>query len=593
MDARPMRLTSLLIIVGTLLACALPDNLSAPDSQPPPIVSPIPPSSPTSSQQTWPLKDMTTRPQIWFGPLDPPEWSQANPGTEGYDFFQLFHAGAPWPRSSEAVRVMVLYPVWLDGLATPSQLQQVFADLRQRQIAVAFESGPLSEHGQCNAATIEGFSGAGAAKHIAQRIQANGGVLYAMEMEHGFDAATYYDPACRMTPREIAQDAAKTIAAVRQVFPDVIVGSIETAELDPGAVADWLDVYQQVTGRPLGFFHLDVNFNIPDWAKKARAIQDLVQSRGVPFGIYYIGDPADPTDAAWYERARQHIEDFEILQAGQPDHAIFQSWDPRPQQLLPEDQPGTYTHFVLDYLRPRSSLSLTVNQGVASGSLTTADGTPIAEASVEISALPLSGQGGWADYTLSSVVPEGATSADVGLRVNTECQCSGPAQLRLGSITYMESGQTVSQVPNSRFSTGLQGWGIWGAVSTQLTGGENGTGRALAVSAGPGQDAGVNSDSFIVHNGRTFDLTFRARVDPPTQASGYFDIVFLSDAGEVQRMTVPIEVARLAIGSAVTQPGGSYKLAWAPPGSGTYQVRAWFGGNDSAWPAVAEQELGP
>jgi hypothetical protein len=593
MEARPVSLTSLLLIVGTLLACAVPDISPAPSSQPPSTVSPMPPSPPTSSPQAWPLKDMTARPQIWFGPLDPPEWSQANPGVEAYDFFQLFHTGSPWPRTSDAVRVMVLYPVWLDGLATPSQLQQVFADLRQRQIAVAFESGPLSEHGPCNAGTIEGFSGAGAARHIAQRIQANGGVLYAMEMEHGFDAATYYDPACSMTPQEIAQDAARTIASVRQVFPDVIVGSIETADLDPAAVADWLSAYQQVTGEPLGFFHLDVNFNIPDWAKKARAIQDVVQARGVPFGIYYVGDPADPTDSAWYDHARERMEAFEILQGGQPDDAILQSWNPRPQRLLPEDQPGTYTNFVLSYLRPRSSLSLTLDQGVAGGGLYRAGGAPIPNASIEFSALPLSGQGVWADDTLSGVVPEGATAADVGFRVNTECNCSGPAHFSLGSVSYIENGQGSSQVPNSRFANGLQGWGTWGAGSARLTQGENGTGRALSVGAESSQDVGLNSDSFAVHAGLPFAITFRVRVDPLTQASGYFDIVFLSDAGEVQRMTLPIEVARLAIGSAVTQSDGSFALGWAPPGSGTYQVRAWFNGNDEVWPAVAEQTLGP
>ncbi len=572
MDSRQARLPCLLVLFAALLACALPTGLGAPPVEQPTTASSIPSSPATGPTPAWPLKDMTTRPQIWFGPLDPPEWSQANPGVGGYDYFQLFHAGAPWPRASEAVRVMVLYPVWLDSLATPSQLQQVFADLRQRHIAVAFESGPLTEHGPCNAGTIEGFSGAPAAKRIAQRIQANGGVLYAMEMEHGFDAATYYDPACRMTPQEIAKDAAQTISAVRQVFPDVVVGSIETADLDPAAVSDWLSAYQEVTGEPLGFFHLDVNFNIPDWAEKARAIQDVVQPRGVPFGIYYIGDPADASDAAWYDHARQRMEAFEVLQGGQPDDAIFQSWNPQPQQLLPEEQPGTYTNFVLNYLRPRSTLGLALHQASAGGSLTLMDGTPIPNASIELSVLPLSGPGGWADYTLNGVVPDGATTADVGFRVNTECGCSGPAHFSLGSVSYVEGGQTGSRVPNSRFGSGLQGWGTWGAGSAQLTGGENGTGRALSVAAESGQDVGLNSDTFAVQAGQPFDLTFRARVDPPTQASGYFDIVFLNDAGEVQRMTLPIEVTRLAVGTAMTQSDGGYMLQWAPPGNGTYRV---------------------
>lgn len=536
---------------------------------------------------------MTAGPQIWFGPLDPPAWSQANPGGGAYDFFDLFSEDAPWPQSSEAVRVMLLYPTWLSGTASRTQLERVFDDLRRRRIAVAFESGPLTEHGPCNAATIEGFAGAPPAERIARNIRAAGGVLYSMSLEHGFDAAMYGDPACRMSPTEIARDVAGTIAAVRQVFPDVVIGSIETANLNVDDVEDWLTAYREVTGEELGYFHLDVNFNIPDWAERAKDIEDAVQARGVPFGIYYRGDADDASDEQWLGKAEDRFVEFEVIHGGHPDQPIFQSWDPRPGVLLPEDQPATFTHQILRYLRARSSLALELSGQTAAGLLTRADGTPLADAPIDLSALPLSGEGAFADFTLRGVVPGGATHADVGLRINTECDCSGPAHLVLASAAYIEEARSGNQVPNGDFGVGLQGWGAWGAGSAELASDEQGAGRALLIQAAPGQDVGLNSDSFAVTAGQPFTLTFRARVDPPSAASGYFDIVFLNDAGEVQRLTIPIAVTRVTVGAVRTAADGTFALPLQGLPSGAQELRAWFAGNDDVWPAVAEQAFTP
>jgi hypothetical protein len=581
--------------VVALIACSFPAQVSMPPTE-------TGGSAPTGSGASqpgqprvppWPLKDMSVRPQIWFGPMDPPEWSTANPGVEGYDYMQLFDPLAPWPRTAEAVRVMVLFPVWLDGGVSDSQLEMVINNLRARRIGVAFESGQLTEHGACNAGTIEGFNGVPGVSRVAERIQSAGGVLYAYAMEHGFDAASYYDPACRMTPQKIAADSAKTAAAVHALFPEAIIGSIETANLEPDTVAEWLDAYQRAAGEPLGFFNLDVNFNISDWAERARKIQDLVQARGIDFGIYYIGDPADPTEEAWYDHARDRMVEFEVVRGGRPDYALFQSWNPHPWKLLPEDQPGTYTHFVASYLRPRSRLSLQISQGVATGVLALEDGSPVANATVELSARPVTGEGVYADYTLTGVVPEAMTHADVGVRINTECSCSGPANLIVGSASYIEQGQGASQIPNGRFTSGMQGWGAWGAGHTELTRGENGSGQALLMAAAAGQDIGLNSGDFVVHPGQTFDLTFRARVDPPTNGSGYFAVFFLSDAGEGQRFILPFAVASSPVGTATTHDDGTFSLLLKGLPAGTTSVQAWYGGDDQVWPGAASTEYTP
>jgi len=590
MRRRDPRVATLVLSAAAVWACTLGSVVSP---QPTASSRPVTPSGPAvGSSQSWPMKDMSIRPQIWFGPLDPIDWRTNVPGGTGYDFFSLFSEGAPWERAAEATRVMVLYPIWLDS-ASREQIQRVIDDLRRRRIAIAYECGPLTQHGQCNAGTIEGFSGPASNRRIAQNIKNAGGVLYSMEMEHGFDAATYYDPACRMTPLEIAQDASRTIAAVREVFPNVKVGSIETGNLNVDDIAAWVSAYREVTGEELAYLHLDIPYYVPDWAKRAKAIESHVRSRGIDFGIYYLGDLDDTSDEQWVGRAEQRFVEYEVVAGGQPDHAMFQSWNPHPMSLLPEDQPATFTWLITRYLRTRSALTLDLSEGVASGSLTLVDGTPLANSPIELSITPLGGQGVFADFKVTGVVPQFATTADVGLRINTECNCSGPATLALAKANYLEQGQSSNQVPNGTFASGLNGWGIWGVGNAQLGPGESGAGHALHIEAAAGQDVGLNSDVFVVTPGKAFTLIFRARVDPPTQNSGYFDIIFLNDSGESKRYTVPIQVASAVLGSAQTAADGGYFINMNGLPAGIVLLRAWFNGNEDVWPAMAGQDLTP
>jgi hypothetical protein len=261
--------------------------------------------------------------------------------------------------------------------------------------------------------------------------------------------------------------------------------------------------------------------------------------------------------------------------------------------LLPEDQPGTFTYLLTRYLRPRPALELRVEDGQATGRLTEADGTPLGDASIELSYVPSEGESPYHDFVLEGVVPEAATRADVGLRINMECNCSGPARIRLGSVTYRQEGEGGSRVPNPGFSNGLDGWGLFGGAAGRLEPGEGGAGRALLLDLAPGQPAGLNSGLFEVTPGVGFVLTFRARVDPPTSGSGYFDIIFQNDRGEVGRLTIPIEVPRIGIGSTRTEEDGSFSLTLPPLPAGAHRIRAWFGGSDSLWPAAAEQPWSP
>jgi hypothetical protein len=410
-----------------------------------------------------------------------------------------------------------------------------------------------------------------------------------MDLEHAFDAGTYYDANCFMSPAEIAADAARTIAAVRAVFPDVKIGSIETADLDPGAVSTWLAAYADVMGEELDYFHLDINFSRVDWAARALEIERVVQSRGVEFGIIYFGNHDDASDEAWLAHTEQRFVEYEIIAGGSPDHVIFQSWHMHPQALLPETQPGTFTNLILRYLRPRTVLTLEAIDDLAyTGSLSDESGNPISGAEIEIRVEPVSGAGFFADYTITGIVPEGTAFAVAGFRVNSECDCSGPAEFVLEQVVYTESGGSGGPIPNGNFASGMDFWGIWGSGAVSIVPSSNGTGGALKVSAQPGQDVGMNSGEIPATPGAEFTIVFTAQVSPVTRDSGYFDIIFLSATTELTRMTIPIAAAGVVVTTVHTGPDGSFQANLGDLPEGEYAITAWYAGNDDFWPDAGE-----
>ncbi|MEZ4595607.1 MAG: hypothetical protein R3C32_01550 [Chloroflexota bacterium] len=535
------RVTAVVLATCCAGLAALPADGQTPAPSPSATVLSAPPSA---------------SPQVWFGPLDPWSWDRFTPGSGPHQFDDLFEPGAPWQTVADRVAVFLLNNVWIDSFASDAELRTAVDALRSLHIGIWTEAGQLTETPTCNASTLEGFSGAEPARATLQRLRDAGGTLDAFGLEHGFDAATIYDLRCRMTPDDIARDTARTVAAVRSVFPDVAIGSVETANLDPELIATWLQAYRDATGEELGYFHLDPNYTIPDWAARAARIADVVRSRGIAFGITYAGDEADATDAAWLGHARARMLEYEVATGGSVDHAIFQSWHRHPARLLPETKRGTFTHLVAQYLRTRTSLTLVAGRGRAGGALMEAGGPPVAGATVTLVALPTRGDGLVADYRVTGTVPQGATRAVVGLRINTECDCSGRVAMRLDAVSYREGHGTRDLVPNGSFAGGFVGWGSWGTARARLVG--RGAATGLEVRATARQDYGLDSGAFRVRPGARFRATFTARVGPASAGHGYFDVVFLGRDGEVRRFTLPLAPASITVGRDRTDGAGTY-----------------------------------
>lgn len=227
----------------------------------------------------------------------------------------------------------------------------------------------------------------------------------------------------------------------------------------------------------------------------------------------------------------------------------------------------------------------------ASGTLSDQSGRPVVGADIRVALTPLEGPGTLESYTLTGTVPAQATQGSVGLRVNTECQCKGAADLALYDVAYAADGRSANLVPNGDFATGLRGWTFSGSSRIRLRRSDLGGGSMLRVLASSGQSLVADSAGFPVTAGDRFTVTFDSRVAPGSVGSGYFLVLFRGSPGEVGREQIPFAPASFALGTRTTDEKGFFRATFHPPGVelplGRVRVEAWFDGDQRFLPAYA------
>ena len=530
-----------------------------------------------SSQQQLTLA-VFAAPDVWFAPIGA---TSAIPVQGAADYFDLFTPSAPWSDAAAHVTVFKLYSAMLN--LDDTTLRNMFADLKRRHIALAIEWGPLDEPNRCGIG--EGFDGT-AALSYAQRIRDLGGSLQYIAFDEPYDGAALYQgpQACHWTPLQTAQNAAKNVAVIRSVFPDVVVGDIESL---PNGAADawlsgyeqWIDAWQAVTGKPLAFFHFDIDWST-EWQPGAAALTHAVRARHIPVGHIYNGNSGQ-SDAAWLALAEAHMEQFETHAGLIPDEAIFQSWEAYPKHLLPETDPTAFTYLIDRYFRARPALALTASSSTAQGTLTAA-AAPLTAAPLTLTSMPLSGPGTPDTYLQSGSVPAGTQYVVFGARVAQE-NCSSlalPAEFYLSAFT-LDAGSAGTL--HADFSGGLSGWGIWGDAAVAQV-----EGTSLHVQLALGQTMGLNSDPLpFSAAGAPYTFTVNAMIPTSSRGEGCAIAVFLDTSqSEISRTVIQVVPQAVALGSLQTDTNGAFAFSLTPQPS-PYVLWADYAGTDTLWPAAA------
>jgi hypothetical protein len=515
--------------------------------------------------------------QVWFAPMD---WfsREPPPGPHGYtkydDYMALFAENPPTVMSR--VQVFKFFAQTLSQ-ASDDDLRHLFEGLKREHIALALEIGLLTTTDRCGG-NVEGYDGQSAA-HLVRRIAALGGELAYVAMDepawygHVFTGAN----ACHAAIGDLARDAAANAATLKQIFPKVQVGDIEPVGPSPQDswnrdYAEWADAYRQAAGMPLAFFHSDVDWD-KDWLAPVEEVAKTMHDRDVPFGIIYNGTPEAPDDKIWVGEAEAHYTAFESDGRSAPDDAVFQSWMPHPSHLLPDTDPGAFTYLIRRYFRPPTQIDARSAGGMIAGHLVDGGGKPIPHAVVDINGQANAGRGLAAEAFLRGIVPPGAKTAVLGLRINTECDCSGSADLSIGTLHYGEEGAGGESL---FFAPGEGEWREAPSAARSPAA----DAPKVTFTMSPGQHLMTGTPRFPVTDGAEFTVDVPWRVSPASAGSGYLALMFLDAAGkEFRRSKLPLEPGWGTLAQATTTADGSF--AMRVPNLALDRVKLSYSGSDA------------
>lgn len=271
----------------------------------------------------------------------------------------LFKPDAPWQNAASKVQVLKLYGEWVAYNATKEQLKEVVDDMNRRGIALAVEAGPLDPYADCGQG-IEGFAGMEEGLKIARRIKNAGGELSLIALDEPYYFAHFYDGpnACHWDAEKVAKEVGEYIKAIRQVFPNVMIGDTEplTGSANAQDYMNWLDVFRNVNEFNLDFLHMDIDWSRPDWPDEVIMIEKYGDKINMPVGIIYTGNAFDKTNEAWLTTAGERVKKLEVEKHANLDHILFQSWNDKPDHVLPETIDFTFTNFINDYFTNKTTL---------------------------------------------------------------------------------------------------------------------------------------------------------------------------------------------------------------------------------------------
>lgn len=452
------------LLTAFLAACAttpaIPDASSVVIGSSRP--APPSPSAATSAAAVGP-PDLSARPLVWFAPLPPLPTGPGRPYIGSEDFMGLFEAGAAWQRAAAHVQVVKLYGEWVAYDATDGELRAAVQGISRRGMALAVEMGPLDPSSACGQG-VESFAGIDEGRLISRRIREAGGTVQVIALDEPYFYAHVYDGvnACHWPVPQVADVVAGFVGAMRADWPALVVGDTEPmpSPVNADGLAGWLDAYRRSAGESFAFLHLDVDWSRSGWPALAIAVQRDGAARHVPIGLIYNGGNA-ASDAAWVAVAGRRILDYEVDAGARPDHVLFQSWMDKPDRVLPETAPTTFTALIDRYFDDRSALAQ------APGGRTNLALGRAASASASL-------HGATPDKALDG---DGDTLWSAGTSPPSWIQIDLGATVRVAEVQLM-----VSQFP-----AGITHHRLSCATSV------NGTGRVLAEVTGPTNDMNVLS----------------------------------------------------------------------------------------------------
>jgi hypothetical protein len=514
-------------------------------------------------------------PETWFNPHGPG------------DFLNMWTKDAPWRESAKKTNVLVLVHWWVANDATEAQLIQIrdFAREHHMQIDLSTEAVAKLPNPTCGNEEGYTFPGEnGAAARILLRL---GFKVDWVDMDGPINSGSYDTgpQSCQLSIPDLISRVVMTLQDVLALYPDAKIMDVEPIPALT-QVPTWrrdVNTFHQGLAQQLGVpvlaMQTDVTWQNPAWQEAMLDLHTYLHEQNQKLSVIYDGSALAQSDADWINSAISNFESVEGELHIIPDEVLFTTWNPNPADNMPETSPTALTWLINRYPRPLSELQVQfVGQGVQ-GKLTTANGKPIANATINgfkpgvdfSQPLPV--------QVVQGVVPATAVSAIIGVRVNTECGCNGLNDVLFGAITYQETKGGSSQMAFT-FPTTPE------TINGAILGGEivGGT-RVNRIIAFPGQSLILNSNVFTVTPNARYQFATPAATIGGAGWFGNIDLIWLdSNNLEVNRTVVTPVPGKALISTTVTAADGTFALPHMPRSvDGPNPVTVEFDGGGGAY----------
>jgi hypothetical protein len=488
-----------------------------------------------------------------------------NPHGSMADMMNLFVKDSPWPEAAKKTQVLVLVHYWI--VASPlDQVRQVVEFAKRHHMKIDLSVEPIRKYKTDTCPEFEGYTNQGqlaAAVAVLKSLDAD---VSQVEMDEPLWFGTYSNNIgdCQFPLQETINRTALNMKEVLAVYPNIMISDIEPI---PGVtnVSTWKQdlatletgLAQQL-GSTIRFVQLDINWPNSGWPRALIEMRDFLLHRNEGLGIIYNGSPLATNNQDWINSAIANVETIEGAMHIVPGMASFQTWNPYPSCNLPETSPTTLTWWINRYFRPRTTLAAQFQGQGANGRLTTMDGTPIANATVNGYAPGINFSRPLPTAVIQGVVPAAAAYVIFGVRLNTECgNCAGTNDVLLGALQYQEIQGGSAQMTWSLPSTPrVENGAIFGS---EIVGGRAVT-RIITM---PGQSVLYNSPWLPVTPNANYVFVVPAATVGGQGWSGNVNLIWVYANGG-SRYTIVPNAGKVLESSAVTAADGTFSLPILP-----------------------------
>lgn len=262
------------------------------------------------------------------------------------DFLGGAARNAKW---NDDARGLSVFKYYCDAVlrADPDVIKAHITSLRQVGAKIGLECALLSASGYNG----EGFALPNKALMAINKITSLGGRVSYLVMDEPLYYAHYKSTGKRYigwSIEDVCKNLALSLNSIRQHYPNMAIGDIEPVQrVTLEDLQAFFRCYQRVMGEKLDFFHSDVMWHESDAIPTLRAVEGMVVSNGVRYGVIFNSSDYNAENDAWIDSSKINFDRY-FSSGGSASDVIFQSWNKEPTNIA-GDKAGKYHSYLIKY----------------------------------------------------------------------------------------------------------------------------------------------------------------------------------------------------------------------------------------------------